>query len=97
MYTFEEIDFDEFIKTYKPISNHIDTNSSFNNTMFETYGEELEFVKSQYPENIWTYGDGDDGELYIWSGWSVVNRIGYFITEVPFPPNTDIQVNLGDD
>jgi len=60
--------------------------------MFETYGEEVEFVKSQDPSKIWMYGDGDDGGSYIWSGWGFVNRIGYFITEVPFPDNTTIQV-----
>jgi hypothetical protein len=60
--------------------------------MFETYGDEVEFVKSQSPENIWMYGDGDDGASYLWNGWGFVNRIGYFITEVPCPPNTTIQV-----
>jgi hypothetical protein len=40
------------------------------------------------------YGDGDDGGSYLWSGWGSVNRIGYFITEVPFPDNTTIQVQV---
>jgi hypothetical protein len=33
--------------------------------------------------------------MYIWSGWGFVNRIGYFVTEVPFPDNTTIQVQVG--
>jgi hypothetical protein len=93
---FIEMTFDEWVDTYKPIVNHIDTNASFDNgyggLMFETYGEEVDFVKEQPENRIWMYGDGDDGGGYLWSGWGFVNRIGYFITEVPFPDNTTIQV-----
>lgn len=95
---FIEMDFDEWCDTYKPIVNHIDNNASFDNgyggIMFETYGDEVEFVKSQSPDKIWMYGDGDDGGSYVWSGWGFVNRLGYFITEVPCPPDTTIQVRV---
>ena len=91
---FIELTEDEWIATYKPIKNHLDTNASFNGEMFETYGKEVEFVKQQNPNTIWMYGDGDDGGGYVWSGWGFVNRIGYFITEVPFPDNTTIQIQL---
>ena len=94
MNTFIEMEYEDFIETYKPIKNHIDTNASFDGYMFETYGKEVDFVKSQSPANIWMYGDGDDGGSFIWSGWGFVNRIGYFITEVPFPDNTDIQIRV---
>ena len=89
---FIELTFDEWCEQYKPIKNHIDTNASFDGEMFETYGDEVEFVKSQSPANVWMYGDGDDGAGYLWNGWGFVNRIGYFITEVPCPPDTTIQV-----
>ena len=96
MDNFIEMDFDDWCEQYKPIVNHIDNNASFDNgdggLMFETYGDEVEFVKSQSPDKIWMYGDGDDGAGYLWSGWGFVNRIGYFITEVPCPPDTTIQV-----
>ncbi len=91
---FIEMDFDEWVETYKPISNHIDTNASFDGLMFETYGDEVEFVKSANPDCIWTYGDGDDGGSYVWNGWHFVNRIGYFITEVPCPTDTIIQIQV---
>jgi hypothetical protein len=52
--------------------------------MFETYGDELTFIQGANDNVIWTYGDGDDGGTYIWSGYSFVNRIGYFITERPW-------------
>jgi hypothetical protein len=98
MDNFIEMDFDEWCETYKPIINHIDTNASFDNgeggIMFETYGDEVEFVKQQEPNKIWMYGDGDDGGSYIWSGWGFVNRIGYFITDKPCPDNVTIQVRV---
>ena len=94
MDTFIEMDFDEWVDTYKPIPNNIVEDSSFDGTMFETYGDEVAFVKKADPSYIWMYGDGDDGGTYIWNGWHIVNRIGYFITEVPCPADTTIQVKV---
>jgi hypothetical protein len=96
MSNFIEMDYDEWVATYKPILNHIDTNASFDGMMFETYGDEVEFVKTQDENRIWMYGDGDNGNTYIWSGWGFVNRIGYFITEVPCPADTTIQIKVSD-
>jgi hypothetical protein len=96
MDNFIEMSEDEWFETYKPIPNNIDKNASFDGHMFETYGAEVEFVKKSHPNHIWTYGDGDDGGLYIWNGWSLVNRIGYFITELPCPENTTIQIMVGE-
>lgn len=96
MDNFIEMEYEEWVETYKPILNHIDDNASFDGYMFETYGDEVEFVKAQDENRIWMYGDGDDGGGYIWSGWGFVNRIGYFITEVPFPDNTTIQVKVSE-
>ena len=49
MDNFIEMTEEEWFETYKPIPNHIDENASFNDGehgyMFETYGEEVEFVK----------------------------------------------------
>ena len=91
---FIELDFDDWCDEYKPITNHIDTNASFDGLMFETYGDEYEFVKAQNENRIWMYGDGDDGGTYIWSGWGFVNRIGYFISDKPFADNVTIQVKV---
>ena len=96
MNDFIEMTEEEWFETYKPIKNHLETTSSFDGHMFETYGSEVEFVKSQDTDKIWMLGDGDDGGMYIWSGWGFVNRIGYFITEVPCPINTDVQIMVGE-
>jgi len=96
MDNFIEMTEEDWFNTYKPIKNHLETTSSFDGHMFETYGSEVEFVKSQSPANIWMFGDGDDGGLYIWSGWGFVNRLGYFITEVPCPDGLTIQIQVAE-
>jgi len=91
-----ELTEDEWFDTYKPIKNHIDKAASVDGHMFETYGDELQFIKNQKELFIWTYGDGDDGGTYIWNGYHVVNRIGYFLTEVPFDDKVITQIMIWD-
>ena len=89
---------DEWFKQFKPIPNHLDENASFNDGehgyMFETYGDEVEFVKAQDSNRIWTYSDGDNGGTYISDGYHVVNRIGYFVTTVPYDDKQYYQIQL---
>jgi hypothetical protein len=99
MNDFVELAEEEWFDAFKPLPNHIDKNAAFNDGekgyLFETYGAELEFVKVQDPNRIWTYAEGDDGGTYISSGWQIVNRLGYFISTVPFDDNKDYQIQIG--
>ena len=96
-----ELTQEEWFDKFKPIPNHIDDNASFsdgdNGYMFETYDEELAFVKSQEPNRIWTYCDGDDRGTYIFEGMRIVNRIGYFVTTVPFDDSKAYQIQISND
>jgi len=74
---------DEWVEKYKPIKNHIDEDTSFDGCAFETYDEEVEFVQTQNPHNIWTLVNAGD-ESYIVPGFRWVDRDLYFVTEVPF-------------
>jgi hypothetical protein len=96
MDNFIEMTFEEADEQFKFMVNNYDENASFDGLMFETYGDEVEYVKSKPENRIWMYGQGDDGGLYIWSGWGFVNRIGYFISEQPVPDNTIIQIMVGE-
>jgi hypothetical protein len=96
MDNFIEMTFEEADEQFKFMVNNYDENASFDGLMFETYGDEVEYVKSKPQDRIWMYGQGDDGGLYIWSGWGFVNRIGYFISENPVPYNTTIQIQVGE-
>ena len=97
--TFIEITAQEFEDQYPVITNHLDDNASWAlddqpGCMFETFGEELEFVRQQDPRTIWTLMQGDDDVDYLLSGYHLVNRIGYLISTVPVPDGIDTQVRL---
>ncbi|CCQ74242.1 Conserved protein of unknown function [Magnetospira sp. QH-2] len=87
-----QIDYDTWRERYRPIHNEFDKNAPFEGAMFETYGEELCFVRSCSPEKIWTLLDGEDARMRIGSGFHLVNRIGYFITNDPVPNGTSIEI-----
>jgi hypothetical protein len=75
---------DEFVETYKPIKNpNNDWGDECEYSAFETYGDDLNAVQLQNEKFVWTEVDGDDG-IYIVSGMAFVNRIQYYICEVPF-------------
>lgn len=76
----------EWAEKYKPIKNHFSKDPD--ELMFETYGEEVDYVKSVEPNRIWTYLDGDLCSI-ISAGWHYVNRLGYYITEVPWTNEDD--------
>jgi len=70
---------------YEPKHNHLtpDEDAPWDGCMFETYGPELEFVRQQPNQQIWTLVEAD-GRWYICTGYHRVNRVGYFVTEKPW-------------
>jgi hypothetical protein len=90
---------DQFAREYQPQPNHFDDNASWDGCMLETYGEELDYVKTVFqhtPRRVWTVLDCD-GETIVVSGFHYVNRMGYIITENPAPEGLDIEVLDADD
>jgi hypothetical protein len=77
---------DDFLARFKPVPNHLDPDASFDGCMFETFGEELAYVKAQDRNFVWTMLDCD-GQLQIESGFHFVNRVGYLIAAVPTEPD----------
>lgn len=75
--------YDEWVAYYRPRPNHLVPTSSFEGTMFETYGEELEYVKAFDYNRVWTFISDVDGDR-IENGMRVVDRLGYFITDEPW-------------
>jgi hypothetical protein len=78
-----------FYDKYKPIKNHL--SSSSDDYVFETYGDDLDFVRSQDPKKIWTWVDGDMSSLLV-AGYHFVNRIGYHIAEIPWTDENEYVV-----
>lgn len=65
---------------YKPIKNHF---RSYDEFMFETYGDDVEFVQNYDPRYVWTNVQGDMSDLIV-AGYAYVNRLCYYITEIPW-------------
>jgi hypothetical protein len=68
---------DEFEQRYTLAPNHLNPNASWtygegNGCLFETYGEELAFVRQQDPRTVWTLIEGDDAQ-YLLSGFHIVS------------------------
>jgi hypothetical protein len=70
-------------KKFVPKKNHLNNKSSWDGCMYETYGDELEFVLTQPDTHVWTFLQADD-KHYVVSGYHLVNRLGYFVTEKPW-------------
>jgi hypothetical protein len=73
--------YDYWVDNFQPMPNHLVDNDD--TLHYETYGEEVEYVKLQDNKHIWTEVDGDSG-TYIVAGWHFVNRINYYITNKPW-------------
>ena len=69
----------------RPITNpHAD--HGYNRCLFETYGVELNFVRSQPENKVWTLLDSG----VIVSGMRTVDRLGYLVTEEPWTEETEV-------
>lgn len=92
---------EEFDAKFTLVKNKFDDNASFNGCLHETFGTELEFVKSQAPLNkVWTIieCDGADEEdnpiMYYTTGMHHVNRIGYLISNEPYITEMEVKIEL---
>lgn len=93
MTKFVELTYEEWVEKFKPIPNHFNKhNVDDSDISFETYGEEVEFVKSKVDERlVWTWADGDMCS-YISNGYHYVNRINYHVCSVPYDEDTEYQI-----
>lgn len=90
---------DLWFDTFKPIKNTLhpaDDERALDGCMFETFGPELAHVQAvakERPDCVWTLIEASDNDkMYIGSGLHFVNRIGYFVTEVPLDPANPLHV-----
>lgn len=87
------ISYEDWKETYQPVTNKLESDRGYNNTMFETYGMELEFVKESDNELIWTLIDGENGNSWIVPGFHIINRQGFFICNMAW---TDENILVND-
>ena len=89
----------EFDAQFPLLPNHLNPNATWcfdedRGCLFETYGQEFEFVRQQNPQSVWTLVDGEHDTQYLLSGIHFVNRIGYLVSAVALPKGTEIEVRL---
>lgn len=93
--------FEHWWEQFKPTGNPVEGSGNGPKMgdagrMFETYGADLKTVQAEAiksVDRVWTYVD--DGSRYgsITPGLHFVNRLGYFITEMPCAdPARDVKV-----
>lgn len=74
--------YDEWVEKYRPEPNHLYEHASFEGTMFETYGDEWNYVRSVSRDLVWTFISDGEGDR-IEPGLRIVDRLGYFVASVP--------------
>ena len=84
--SYTEYKWSDWEAKFKPIKNKFSKDPD--EVMFETYGEEWEFVKAQDPKYVWTNIQGDYSDLIV-AGIAFVNRLSYYITEIPWENEDD--------
>jgi hypothetical protein len=85
------MNYETWVETYKPVSNHLRAERGFEGTMFETFGAEIAHVMTQDHRYVWTLVDG--GDYYgITPSRRFINRLGYFVTEKPWPADAEFEL-----
>jgi len=78
---FHEDVFYEYFRPFRHPSSHFDI---WGGHGLETFGEDLQIVKSYSGNFVWTVVDGGEGpDQWITPGFQFVNRICYLLTEEP--------------
>lgn len=98
-----DIDFEGFVKRFKPIKNKIVKGAPIDGYMFDTYGSEKDYVERYADKHrinhkngyhIWTIVDGDGRDLFILNGWYFVNKLGYIITSKAWKEGDEYEVKV---
>lgn len=77
-----QIRYVDFLARFRPRANHLCAERGYDGRLFETFGLEVQHVLNQEPRRVWTLLDCG-GNLVIAAGRHFVNRLGYFVCEVP--------------
>lgn len=91
----KEITEDNFDEVFKPQQNHLDDNASFDGCMYETFGEEVDYVfnLAKTTNRVWTIIEGDNDTLFYVTGFHYVNRLGFIVCEVEYTEEMEIQLD----
>lgn len=81
---------DEWVAKYCPSQNPFTSDGPYDNTLIDYCTQkERDYLQKFSINQIWTLVSGDDENFYIIPGFHIVNREGFFITNIPYQ-NSDI-------
>ncbi len=100
-----ELQVNHIVRANQPVEVADEDICSFNGCMYETYGEELQYVLDTPVNRIITIIEGEDdtcsGEceacecspsMFYVSGYHIVNRVGYLITKEPITEEFEVKL-----
>ena len=85
--------FDDWFEKFKPIENP-QIKDEGNEYLFEDcYEEDKEFIHDRIgSKSIWTRIFGENASVFLIEGRHLVNREGYYVTEVPYEEGEQYQI-----
>jgi hypothetical protein len=97
MSEFMRMDYGDWVKTYKPIDNQFNPGVA-GGQLFQIpcSDDEREFLGTIDVTRIWSYGAGDYGGTYIWSGEFAqgIENYGAYVTEIGYEGDTIIEIEF---
>lgn len=89
----------EFDAHYPLMPNHLNPQADWYTghgygCLFETFGEEFEFVRQQDTRQIWTLIPKSEGGHFLMSGLHRENPVGYLVSRSSSPVDTVVTVVL---
>jgi len=99
MTEFNKISYEEWQATYKPLDNKFNPDVPGGQLfLIPCSSDEMAFLQSVDVSKIWSYGAGEYGGTYIWSGESGqgIENLGAYVTENAYQGDAIIEVELSE-
>ena len=97
MTEYVKLNYGDWVETYKPIDNHFSPNVP-GGQLFQIpcSDDERGFLQDVDVSRIWSYGPGEYGGMYIWSGEIArgFENYGAYVTEIGYTGETVIEVEF---
>jgi hypothetical protein len=84
-----ELEYNQVLLKNKPNDISPDDIAPFGGCMYETFGDEVQYVVKQPINTIWTIVENDEGNLEVIAGFWRINRFGYLISKKVWVDNNE--------
>lgn len=74
--------YEEWFEAFRPMKNPVNPDAPYDGYLVNTNANEMAWLAEHNRAKVWTLLESE-GAVYISEGWRFINRLGYFVTEVP--------------